>query len=82
MRDKDFIHILEQPPFNTSIEVEFPTSLQSVVRWSQKIRSGAILVDITRFIELVDDHIDKLSKRKKELLEMKKVLDDQGTTIE
>ena len=53
-----------------------------MVRFSQKIRSGAILVDVICFKDLVNDHIDKLSKRKKELLEMKKVLDDQGTTIE
>lgn len=40
MQDWQFIRILEDEPFNTSNECEFPTSLESVVKSSSKIRGG------------------------------------------
>ena len=40
------------------------------------------MVDVSLFIDLLTDHIAKLTLRNKEMLNMKKVLDERGETIE
>jgi Ca2+-binding EF-hand superfamily protein len=80
---KDFVDKLDQEPFKTSMVCDLPTNLNSVINYSREIHDASgNFVDLGKFKELLVVHIDKLTMRSKELLNIKRVLDERGETIE
>lgn len=81
--DTTFYNRLQGKPFEAEIHCEFPTSLFDVIKHAKSIRYGnkRDKVNGEAWIKLLKDHINKLVKRKKLLLEIRIVLDERGLTI-
>ena len=76
--------MLDDNPFNTQNECEFPTSLESVIQYSQSIKmyGNSPNIDMKKFRKMVKEQIKKLTLRSQELLKIRKKLDERGTKIE
>ena len=81
MTRDEFVRLLKSEPFNVADECDFPTSLENVVRYSEKIRDASY-VNVRAFKFLLDEHLSKLIKRTNLFLQMRKALDEQGQTID
>ena len=75
--DAELLQILESSPFYTIQECEFPTKLESVIKYSRRIRDRYQVSGHLFIIEL-NEHINKLKMRKQQLLVIKKKLDGRG----
>ena len=77
-----FAEILKSPPFCADVNCDLPTSLTSVLQYASQIIDYQNCVDLRNWKALLIEHIKKLTLRQKELLKIKKALDERGQTVE